>query len=139
MKRRIKILLLVIIAMAGVLYGLYWYYKKPEDIRSAVPQLESTAAGIIADFNNDEQVATKKYVDKVILINGKVTDIKVEQNGTATVFLDGNDPLASVTCSFYNNEAGNLKTIKPGAMVKIKGVCTGKLMDVVFNKCSIVP
>ncbi|MBO9619203.1 MAG: hypothetical protein J7539_09235 [Niabella sp.] len=139
MKRRKIILLLAIIAIAGVLYGLYWYYKQPQDIRSAPPQLESTAARIIADFNRDEQVATKKYVDKVILINGKVADIKVESNGTATVFLDGNDPLASVTCSFYNDQAGSLKTVKPGAMIKIKGVCTGKLMDVVFNKCSIVP
>lgn len=138
MKRWKKILLLAMIAMAGILYGLYWYYKKPEDIRSAQPQLEITAARLIADFAADEAAATKKYVDKIILINGKVADIKLEQNGTATVFLDGDDPMAAVTCSFYNSEAGNLKTIKPGAIVKIKGVCTGRLIDVVFNKCSIV-
>jgi hypothetical protein len=46
--------------------------------------------------------------------------------------------MAAVTCSFYSEEAGNIKKINPGDEVTVKGKCTGKLMDVVLNKCSLV-
>jgi hypothetical protein len=45
--------------------------------------------------------------------------------------------MAAITCSFYNEEMAAVKKLTTGAEVVIKGKCTGKLMDVVLNNCSI--
>jgi hypothetical protein len=69
-------------------------------------------------------------------VAGTVTGIQTDSSGQATVSLQTNDLLAAVTCSFYQDDAG-VKKIKAGSAVRIKGVCTGMLTDVVLNKCSL--
>lgn len=140
MKRWKKIMLgLLLIAFAGAGYGFYLYNKKPADVRTLMADYTLSSESLLADYNKDETAANLKYLDKVIAVKGKVTEIKVDSTtGQATVTLDSGDPMAAVTCSFYNDEATSVKKITQGSEVVIKGKCTGKLMDVVLNKCSIV-
>ena len=140
MKKQWKKILYAVMLMtftaAG--YGFYLFNKKPADVRTLPYKYELTASNLVNDFNKDETAADKKYVNKVIAVKGKVSDVKlVPSTGQATVILDSGDPLAAVTCSFYDDEAGSLKEIKQGEAIVVKGKCTGKLMDVVLNKCSI--
>ena len=136
-KKILLILFITVMAAAG--YGLYLYTKKPSDTRTASASFKLTAAELVADFNKDETAANLKYLDKVMHVKGKVAEIKLDvTTGQATVILDGGDPMAAVTCSFYNEEAGAVKALFQGTEVIIKGKCTGKLMDVVLNQCSIV-
>ncbi len=128
----------LILFMGAISYGFYLHEKKPADIRKEVAQFEMTSSALVEDFNRDETAANKKYLDKVISVKGNVADIKTDSSGQATVFLDSGDPMASVTCSFYNEEAAAVKAIQKGTAVIIKGKCTGKLMDVVLNKCSVI-
>jgi RecG-like helicase len=116
---------------------VYMYHKKPADIRKESARFELSAASLVADFNQDETVANQKYTDKVIAVKGKVTEVKIDPAGQATVFLDSGDPMAAVTCSFYKEESMAAVALQQGAEIIIKGKCTGKLMDVVLNKCSI--
>jgi len=139
MKKIKKILLVVLVlGMVGAGYGFYLYHKKPADVRTLSANFELTASKIVADFNGDETAANKKYLDKIISVKGIVTGNKIDTTGQATVFLDSGDPLAAVTCSFYEEEALSVKSLQKGTEVIIKGKCTGKLMDVVLNKCSII-
>lgn len=139
MKRWKKILLgLILVASVAAGYGFYLYNKKPADVRTLTADYTLTASALLADFNKDEAAANVKYLDKVLAVKGIVTEVKLDPvSGQATVTLDSGDPMAAVTCSFYNDEAASLKTIVQGASVVIKGNCTGKLMDVVLNKCSL--
>ncbi|WP_114792931.1 hypothetical protein U0035_03370 [Niabella yanshanensis] len=137
MKRKTAwaLLLLVVITAAGL--ALYYYYKKPPDIRKAAAHYETTAPALLADFNQDESTANAKYLDKVVVVEGTISHIELNGESPA-VFLETGDPMAAVTCSFYNTENAALKPLKTGTRIKIKGVCTGMLTDVVLNKCSIV-
>jgi RecG-like helicase len=139
MKTWKKILLaLVIIGFAAAGYGFYMYNKKPADVRTKAADFEMAAAALVADYNKDETAANLKYLDKVIDVKGTIAEVKLDSaTGQATVILDSGDPMAAVTCSFYNEEAAAVKTLKKGAEVVIKGNCTGKLLDVILNKCSI--
>lgn len=134
-KRNLMILLAVVLACAC--YGFYLYKKKPADIRKETAAYEITAANLLAEFNADEPAANKKFIDKVIAVKGRVSEIKTDSSGQATVFLDSGDLMSAVTCSFYQEEAPAAKALRQGDQVTIKGKCTGKLMDVVLNKCSI--
>ena len=138
MKKWKKILLsLFVIGLVG---GgiIFWYVdtKKPADIRKMEANFEITSTKLVADFNANEDSANKKYLDKVIAVSGKISDIAVDSS-KATVILESGDPMAAVTCSFYDDEASKVKQLQKGTPVIIKGNCTGKLMDVVLNKCSI--
>ena len=138
MKKLKKIFLgLLAVAFVAAGYGFYLFNKKPADVRVLHAEYELAAATLVAEFNKDEPAANKKYLDKVLAVKGNVVDVKTDATGLATVFLDSGDPLAAVTCSFYNEEAGAVKNLPKGKEVTIKGMCTGKLMDVVLNKCSI--
>ena len=102
------------------------------------PNYQLSTMALLADFNKDETAANLKYLDKVIAVKGKIKEIKIEPaTGQATVVLDSGDPMVAVTCSFYNEEVASVKKLTEGAEITIKGKCTGKLMDVVLNKCSI--
>ncbi|WP_018627029.1 OB-fold protein [Niabella aurantiaca] len=133
------LLLLLVIALLGAGYAYYQYTRQPPDVKTEAAEIKTEAGELVAAFNNDEAAANKIYVEKIISVTGKIADIKIDPTGQATVFLESGDPMASVTCSFYDTEAAAVKNLATGRQVTIKGVCTGKLMDVVLNKCSIVP
>ena len=135
--KRIIFLLLVLVS-AGLGFGWYLYNKRPLDIREQHAQMEITAGDLLRSFQQDEVAATRKYVDKVLIVSGKVSNIQFNSMGLPTVFLGAGDSLASVACSFYGSEFDNVKEIRPGTFIRVKGNCTGILMDVVLNKCSMV-
>jgi tRNA_anti-like len=137
--KKLKKIFWGLLAMAFVAagYGFYLFNKKPADVRELHAQFEITAATLVTEFNTDETAANKKYLDKVIAVKGNVTEVKKDANGQVSVFLDTGDPMAAVTCSFYSEEAGSVTNLTQGKEVTIKGMCTGKLMDVVINRCSI--
>ena len=135
---RKKLFLLVgIMIIVACIYLIYQYNRKPADIKNEEAVLQITAKDLIAAFDNDEVIANEKYTGKVITVSGTVAQVQTETADQITVFLASNDPLSSVTCSFYKDEVTQVKDLQPGQKVSIKGVCTGKLMDVVLNKCSL--
>lgn len=135
-KKILLVLLVLVIAVTG--YGIYLYNKKPADVRKLPANYELTAMALAEEFNKNETSANLKYLDKVIAVKGKITEVKLEPaTGQATVVLDSGDPMAAITCSFYDDEVNVVNKLNPGSEVIIKGRCTGKLMDVVLNKCSV--
>jgi hypothetical protein len=128
---------MVILALAAAGYGWYLYQKAPPDIRKEKGGIEITSVDLLKAFQENETAANAKYVDKVLIVSGTVTGIQTDSSGQATVSLQTNDMLAAVTCSFYQDAEG-VKKITTGSAVRIKGVCTGMLTDVVLNKCSLV-
>jgi tRNA_anti-like len=124
----------VVIAAA---YGLYMFYKKPVDTRTADAEFILTANELVGAFDTDEDAANKKFLDQIIQVKGMVAEITIDSSGT-TIVLDSDDPVSGVTCSFYTEETGSLSAVKVGDSINIKGKCTGKLIDVVLNNCSIV-
>jgi hypothetical protein len=127
---------IIILAFAGAGYGWYQYQKAPPDIRAQKAGIEISAVELLKAFQQNETAGIAKYVDKILIVAGTVTDIQTDSSGQATVSLQTGDLLAAVTCSFYQNDEG-VKKVKAGSLVRIKGVCTGMLTDVVLNKCSL--
>lgn len=139
MKKWKKFLLAVlVIAVASATYGYYLIHKKPADVRRLSAKYELTSTILVNEFIESEAAANKKYLDKVVSVKGNVADIKVGPAGQVTIFLESDNPLSSVTCSFYDDEAKSVRTIQKGDEIIVKGICTGILMDVVLNKCSII-
>jgi hypothetical protein len=96
------------------------------------PDFSLNADELLDSYASDEVTANQKYLDKVIIVSGRVQ--KIEEN--KTIFLETSNPLSSIICEL--EEASPEINITPGDAISIKGICTGYLMDVVLNRAILI-
>jgi hypothetical protein len=120
------IFLVVGIVCIVVAVWFYYLYQKP---RSGVKGIDAdykiAAVNLYQAFVANEDAANKKYVDKVIQVEGKVQQVESTQEG-ANVILASDAPEGGVNCTFSTKNG----LPKVGDQVVVKGRCTGFLLDV---------
>lgn len=120
--------------IAGILgggYGYYLYQKPKANMTDVKTDTYLQASELVAEFEKDEAAAEIKYLDKTMEIQGVVKE--VNESG---IILEGGNDLVGVLCEFENQE--DIANVEPQKNVKIKGICTGKLLDVVLSRCIII-
>lgn len=132
MKKKYWVIVLMVLILA-VGYGLYQYYRPHQSIAGQAPVANIEAVALAADFESDENAANTKYLGKVIEVNGVVSENTMDSTGQQNMTLKGTD-LSAISCQF---EKGYTAGRSKGDTVKIKGVCTGFLMDVILVDCVI--
>ena len=70
-----------------------------------------------------------------MLVSGTVDSVTEDSLGYS-VYLKEKDAISGIVCSFDKSSIDSAR-VKPGAQINVKGICTGYLMDVVLNKCSL--
>lgn len=119
--------------IAAVSFGFY-VFKPAEQTVTEKAAYYLQAKQLYGEFKKDETKATDKYLNKVIAIDGEVTDISMNENVGAIITLNANNKYG-VSCNIpHSNTALDLKI---GDKITVKGLCTGKLMDVVLIKCTV--
>lgn len=133
-----------IIAIAVVLFifiAIFLVYKIANkshlDVAKTLPEISVSASVLLEEFSNDEIVANNKYLDKIVQVNGKVLSKKIiEEKGV--IALQTNDDFGSILCHFLPESSDKFSNLELGQNIKIKGICTGFLMDVILIKCEII-
>ncbi len=115
---------------------IYYIYNKPvQSLENQKPEVEVSAAEMIAAYEVDEKAADEIYLGKIVQVSGTISDI-TKENGIIKVLVETDSPMSMVICELEQGlETGSLK---PGDEVKIKGRCTGFLSDVILVQSSIV-
>jgi hypothetical protein len=122
---------LLALAIIGAGVGFYVYNKPKTSMDAMKTDNVLTPADLVQDFEKDEAAAEIKYLDKAVELSGVVREIT-----DAGIILDSGNDLVGVLCEFEN--PGDIKGIKVKDNVKIKGICTGKLLDVVLSRSIIL-
>lgn len=138
MKPTVKIALLVIflIAIGGLIAGLYLYNLKPKDLLNAKPHYSISAVDFQKAFDENEKAASARYINKIIEVSGTISSIKSGENKTLNVMLKTGNDLSSIIGTFHN--VTDTSVFKTGNQIIIRGVCSGFLMDVLLNNCVVV-
>lgn len=136
MLKRILQFGLIALVIGGAV-GYYLWNKPHASIGKA--DITTTAMEISADFDKDENEAMKKYVGQdgktiVVQVSGKISDVKNDTSGI-TIALDTGDPINGVSCVLDRFTQQPRTDYKVGEEVKLKGLCTGKLSDVIIDRC----
>jgi uncharacterized protein (UPF0333 family) len=133
-KWRLVILIVLLAGVAGGIYAWREYNRRAEGTSDLKAIAAKQAGELVKEFEADENKANTAYNDKVVSVQGTI--VKVERNdSTQTVILAGESAMAGVVCQFEPEQNKRLEALKPGQAIKIKGVCTGALMDVILVRC----
>lgn len=110
------------------------YHKPHKNIVKAEAVAIMTASEMLASYKNDEVAANGKYLDKILAISGTIASIKVQDN-QISLQLDTGDPMSEIICNLDPFTKHKRTDFKVGEQVKLKGVCSGYLSDVVMDRC----
>jgi|SRR5882757_3284866 len=123
-------LLLLILGIWG-----YRFYNKPHGSAadgSAAISIEGDS--LFAQYQRDEHTADQQYLGKVVEVNGKIADI--QHNGQSEIWILATQAgTGGINCQFFPGEPKKDSKHQAGDIVKIRGRCTGFLMDVNLADC----
>lgn len=94
------------------------------------------ATELIKEFATNDTATNKKYLDKVLVVNGNISVVEILPDSTSTIqFADSTGSYAIF--SLEKNQFDQVKSIKSGDAVSIKGVCSGSIFSKILGTTSI--
>lgn len=136
-KKSIIIFLILIIGVVVAVFILKWVFKPTEsDVSSRKADIEISASELIKNYKENEDSSNSVYLNKIIVVNGTINRISEVGTGFSVYLKDAEDN-SGVLCSFTDSNP-DTSSLKTGEIIKIKGICSGYLLDVVLNRCSVV-
>lgn len=94
------------------------------------------AEALITEFLSNNMAANKKYLDKVIVVNGKASAVELLADSTSTIkFADSTGSYAIF--SLDKDQFEQVQKIQPGAAISMKGVCSGSIFSEILGTTSI--
>lgn len=74
--KRKLILIIGVILLISLGYGYFEYNKTHRNIEDEQASVQIESVDLFAAYESDEMQANKKYLDRVILVSGRVTEIE---------------------------------------------------------------
>ncbi len=131
--KKIAIVLLGLAVIGGIAGYLLWN-KPHQDVSATKADVVFTADHLLKAFESNEEAANKKYLDKIIKVNGVIRNVEKNDAGEISVILATDNDMSSVICNF-DPDFRDIQKLNQGKEVVIKGLCSGYLMDVVLDRC----
>ena len=141
----LKKLLLVGLILIGVAAASYWYIatEKFADTKDRQAAFTVNAIDFIREFEKDDKAANKKYADKIITVNGIVSEIEAADTTMNIKFVDTTSGSYAIF-AFQEQHIAETKTVKVGDSVSIKGSCSGGILSeilgtesITFKRCTL--
>lgn len=135
MKRIVWFVVIILLLGAGFAY-YYTQYDSRNEIKFREAEESLTATEILEIFEKDENAAMERFLGKTILVEGPIQSVDFTPEKT-TVVLDAGDVMSTIVCEMNNNVTFDVDALKEGDLVKVKGECSGKLIDIILVNCVI--
>ena len=126
--------LLALVSIVGLI-GYYLYNKPVDSLENVKPTATLSADSIFQLFEQNEMISNEHYLNKVISVSGKIQNVLADTSGVA-ITLQTSSGLFGVTCKMDETNL-DVSHYSEGQTVKIKGLCTGYLMDVILIRCVV--
>lgn len=131
-----KIALVAGIGLLLVIAAVVYLYNKPHASVGEPDHLVS-ASDLIAEFEQDESAANDKYLGTTVEVTGTITEVLEKENGFV-LLLGDSSAVSRVSCTLQNEQDSIAYGLRKGDRLTLRGICTGRLLDVVLVDCNIV-
>ena len=118
--KRYALLIFIIIITITAFVGYLIWNKPHENIKNAVA-VKTNAIELYNALTNDSAQAKALFINKIVLVSGEVKQVLKNQQNRQVILLKTNISDGSVNCTMEEN----IKNIKAGDMVLLKGICIG--------------
>lgn len=117
----------------GEKYIMAETYKTTDEVKT---DYTVGADALIKEFATNDTATNKKYLDKMLLVNGTTSAVEILADSTSTIrFADSTG--SYVIFSLEKNQFTDIKKINPGDAVSVKGVCSGSIFSEILGTTSI--
>jgi len=131
MKKFLKVLLVLLIIF---IIGMIIFFNLPKsNIKKKDAAFTMNTQMIYNAFNKNENAANKKYLGKVLEIEGKIIDKSLDRRDAGVIRLSQSKN-SEVMVSLTNDQTSKLNNYKVGDVIKVKAKCNGFIQEVVFDK-----
>lgn len=132
----------LLLAGAAVIWWLFTL--KYEDTADVKADYTVNAIDFIKEFRQDMTGANKKYSEKIIIVNGTVSEIEMADTTANIKMADTAANGAYVIFAFQQQHLNEAKAMKKGDQVSIKGSCSsGSFSNILeteyitFKRCAV--
>ncbi len=136
-------LFFLIILLLAVAWIWYVFNEKYADTTQITPVFSVTALDLIHEFEKNDSLANKKYVEKIMLVSGEVSEVE-GVDSTVNIKMADSTSGSYVIFAFQPQDKALAEKIKSGDKVSIKGSCSGgaysKILEtefITFKRCAI--
>jgi hypothetical protein len=144
-RRKIGMLVLGVLIIISAIFGWKEYTRKNEPVKNLKPAFEVSAPQIIKEFEINDSLPARKYLGKLIAVNGVIKTIDKDNHGFFTVVLGNAASMSSVRCAMDSLFASEVLSLKKDQTITIKGMFTGFQKDetgllgsdIILNRCVI--
>ena len=135
----LKKILITGLILAGIGAAIYWYIATEKFAATKDREADFTVNAIdfIREFRKDDSISNRKYVKKIITVNGIISDLESPDSATVNIkFIDTatGDYIIFVFQEQYLAEA---KSVKIGDSISVKGSCTGSIYSDLLDAYNI--
>ena len=140
--KKLLVIILVLFVAGGVIIYLI-FTEKFEDTGKQAAVFSISADELIKEFQTNDNVANKKYVEKIILVNGTIAETEAVDSA---INIKMKDTLTGsyIIFAFQEQHIKEAKQLKEGDNVSIKGSCSGgiysKILEtefISFKRCAL--
>lgn len=143
MKYKIILLASALIVIAA---GAYFYVnRKTQSLTDINADFKISAVKFLEEYSSDQVLSDKKYLGKVIQVEGNLKEIERDDKGSLTFVLGDLTSVSSVRCSIDTTVVIDESAYPVGTAVSLKGECTGFNADdlglgadIVLNRSVII-
>jgi hypothetical protein len=132
-----------VLLLAGAAVVWYIFTEKFEDTSKVKADHTVNATDFINEFLQDEKAANKKYTEKIVIINGTVSENK-NADTTANIIMTDKKNGNYIIFAFQQQHLAEARQMKAGDPVSIKGSCSGGnyseilgVESINFKRCAV--
>jgi hypothetical protein len=131
----------VILSIAAIVFLMIFFaqriYNKPYlNVEKASSDIVITSENLLNNYIEDEGKSNTAYLEKVIEVSGRITEIIREQDSNV-ITLSGGNMDGNVICYLLDGNE-KIDSFNIGDSLVIKGICTGYLLDVILVRCVLI-
>jgi hypothetical protein len=114
----------IILLVVGAVTAWFIITREFEDTAKQEAVFTVNAMDLIKEFQVNDTIANKKYADKIMTVKGRVSEF---ENADTTINIKMIDTLtdALIVFAFQKENLIDVKKLKEGDSVSIKGSCSG--------------
>lgn len=114
------------------------YYKPHRSVRQEEAAFTVTVSELVDAFRQDEMKANALYAGKVLEVEGALKEM-ILNDSTLILLMGDSTRMMGVSCYLNKDQKGKYTSLTRGEPVKVKGICNGLLLDIVLDKCILLP